>query len=73
MGEAPHEVFSQLDLSIAEMFNTPSGKIVLKDLNDKLKEPSWEIGEPMESAIYREGSRNAIAWLVDINNKVNKG
>ena len=67
------QTFTDLEYAIASMFSTPSGKLVLEDLNSKLKEPSYILGESPEHAIYREGSRNTLAWLIETNNKVNKG
>jgi len=55
------------------MFETKQGKIVLDALNEKLKEPSYTIGEPSEAAIYREGSRRTLAWLIESHEEVKKG
>jgi len=62
-----------LKKAIYSMFETKQGKIVLDALNEKLKEPSYTIGEPSEAAIYREGSRRTLAWLIESHEEVKKG
>ncbi|MGB5990654.1 MAG: hypothetical protein WBG43_13070 [Marinifilaceae bacterium] len=63
----------ELQKAIHSMFETKQGKIVLEALNEKLKEPSYTIGEPSEAAIYREGSRRTLAWLIESHETVKKG
>ena len=61
--------FDDVSRAIFSMFSTPQGQLVLEDLNNKLKEATYNIGEPPENAVYREGSRQAFRWLVDSYNK----
>ena len=63
----------ELQKAIYSMFETKQGKIVLEALNEKLKEPSYTIGEPSEAAIYREGSRRTLTWLIESHETVKKG